>query len=230
MKISISSILKPLKLKILLGFLPFLLLYSACQKIKIHNKPIVFDEHRIELSLQYMRERHGIIQKTPSIVPKIIVIHWTAIPSLEKSFEIFKDSELPSTRSGILAAGRLNVSAQYLVDQEGRIYQLLPDTVFARHVIGLNYCSIGIENVGNGTDMPLTEAQLKSNISLIEHLQEKYPVEYLIGHYEYKKFIGHRLWKEKDPDYLTEKTDPGETFMVKLRESLKERALKGPPS
>ncbi len=45
----------------------------------------------------------------------------------------------------------------------------MPENYMARHVIGLNYYSIGIENVGgkNNRKEDLTKAQLESNIKLI---------------------------------------------------------------
>ena len=42
----------------------------------------------------------------------------------------------------------LNVSSHYLVDRDGTIYQLTPETILNRHAIGVNWCSIGIENIG----------------------------------------------------------------------------------
>ena len=57
----------------------------------------------------------------------------------------------------------------------------------ARHVIGLNYSSIGVENVGgkgNKVD-DLTKAQRQANLDLIRYLRYKYPsMQYLIGHNE----------------------------------------------
>jgi N-acetylmuramoyl-L-alanine amidase len=191
-------------------------------------KPIIFDSVRSQLSLQYLQQRHGLTQSQPTIKPVMIVLHWTAIPSLEKTFDVFNRSTLPVARKQIASASALNVSSQYLVDRDGTIFQLLPDTVFARHVIGLNYCAIGVENVG-GNDNPLTEAQLEANEQLIRYLKTKYAIEYVIGHYEYKQFIGTPLWRESDPEYLTEKTDPGISFMKKIRERIKDLNIKGAP-
>jgi len=112
------------------------------------------------------------------------------------------------------------------VDRDGVIFRQLPETAFARHTIGLNYCAIGVENVG-GSNAPLTEAQLEANVALIRYLKKKYNIEYVIGHHEYKSFIGHPLWKEKDPNYLTNKTDPGDEFMNKVRERIKDLNIMG---
>lgn len=186
----------------------------------------MFDEKRETLSLDYLRERYGMVQKDATITPKMVVVHWTAIDSFETSFNVFNKPELPSSREKISSASTLNVSAHYLIDRDGTIYQLLPNTTFARHVIGLNHSAIGIENVGNGSTLPLTDKQLKSNIALIKSLSKRFPLEYVIGHYEYKLFIGHPLWKEVDPGYLTQKTDPGESFINNVRNSLSGLKLK----
>jgi N-acetylmuramoyl-L-alanine amidase len=157
------------------------------------------------------------------------VLHWTAIPTLEGSLEAFQPERLPSARGDIQEAGALNVSAHYLVDRDGTIYQLLPDTVMARHTIGLNHCAIGIENVGGTTETPLTKEQLRANTRLVRSLAKTYPIEYLIGHYEYTAFDGHPLWLEKDSGYRTTKTDPGEAFMNEVRSNLKGLSFKPIP-
>jgi N-acetylmuramoyl-L-alanine amidase len=195
---------------------------------KIIQKPIMFDNERKQLSLDYLKDRYGLVQVEPTIIPKMVVVHWTVIPTFEATFNTFNTATLPNARNGIKSAGALNVSSQYSIDRDGTIYQLMPDTLMARHVIGLNHCAIGIENVGGTKDTPMTAAQLKANIELIRMLNEKYDLEYVIGHHEYKTFIGHEFWKEKDPDYLTVKTDPGDKFMNDIRESIKDLGLKGP--
>jgi N-acetylmuramoyl-L-alanine amidase len=205
-----------IKLKIL--FLVLALIMLSCSSVVIVDKPIIFDKEREQLSLEYLKNRYGLIQETPTIEPKMIVVHWTAIPSLTESFDAFKDSKLPNWRPDIANASALNVSAQFLIDQDGTIYRLLPETTMARHVIGLNYIAIGIENVGGTKNTPLTKKQLKANIELIKLLKERYPdIEYVIGHFEYTNFEGHELWLEKDNDYRTEKTDPGVDFINTIR-------------
>jgi len=198
-----------------------LLLFSSyASAIEIVQKPINFTDHRKVLTLDYIKKHYGLTPKDISIIPKIIVIHYTAIPTLQGSFEAFNNEELPSSRTDISGKdASANVSVPYLIDKDGTIYQLMPDNWMGRHVIGLNYSSIGIENVGKlGT---LTEAQSKANIALIKHLQAKYPtLEYLIGHSEYRCFENHPLWLEKDKGYRTEKEDPGHTFMQGIQKRI----------
>ncbi|MFD1757166.1 N-acetylmuramoyl-L-alanine amidase [Rufibacter sediminis] len=158
----------------------------------------------------------------------MIVLHWTGSHTVEQGFDTMNPALLPGRRQAIAGASVLNVAAQFLVDRDGTIFRQLPDTAFARHVIGLNYCAIGIENVGSD-DAPLTKAQLKANEALIRHLKQKYPIEYVIGHYEYKDFAAHALWKEADSSYRTVKTDPGKSFMRKIRKRTEDLQLKGSP-
>ncbi len=204
------------------AFLIFLMgvLAFSCKGLKIHDKPIVFNDEREKLTLEYIKDHYDIVAENSTIVPKLIVVHWTAIPTLEGSFEAFNNPKLPSWRPDLKNASALNVSIQFLIDRDGTVYRLMPETTMARHVIGLNYNAIGIENVGGTNGTPLTEEQLKANIKLVSYLKKKYPnIDYLIGHHEYTLFENHPLWKEKDKLYRTIKYDPGDKFMKELREN-----------
>lgn len=195
----------------------------------IVDKPIVFNKERSQMTLDYLSDRYGLQQDIPSITPKIIVLHWTAIPTFEKSYEAFEQPRLPNWRPDIENVSGLNVSSQFLVDQDGTIYRLMPETTMARHVIGLNHCAIGIENVGGTDQVPLTKKQRDSNIWLVKYLKSKYDIDYLIGHYEYTYFEGHELWLEKDEGYRTEKTDPGKEFLAKVKKATKDLNFKPTP-
>ncbi len=185
----------------------------------IVDKPILFGPEREALTKEYIQKHYGIKNPDIYITPKIIVIHYTAIDDLERSFRAFYPRILPGFRSDISAASALNVSAHFLVDRDGRVYRLMDERIMARHVIGLNLYAIGIENVGGAEGKEdLTPEQLRANIELVSYLLKKYPgIEYLIGHYEYTRFEKSHLWLEKDPGYRTVKKDPGERFMKSLR-------------
>ena len=206
------------------------LIFLSCSASKvIVDKPIVFNEERAELTRTYLLERYGLEQESPAISPKMIVLHWTVIPTLEEAFEAFDPATLPNWRPDIENVSGLNVSSQFMVDRDGTIYSLMPETNMARHVIGLNHCAIGVENIGGTKELPLTKAQLKANIWLVEYISNKYPIEYLIGHYEYTNFVNHPLWLEKDETYRTVKTDPGKDFMEKVRKATKNLNFKPVP-
>jgi beta-N-acetylhexosaminidase len=198
-------------------------------KNKIIYKPIIFKTKRKNLTKAYIKKHYEIDAKDIKIVPKIILLHWTAVPNFEDSFKRLYPQELFSDRKDISSASALNVSAHFLIDRDGKIYQLMEDNFMARHVIGLNYNSIGIENVGGESNKieDLTQAQVLSNIELIKYLKKKYPtIEYLLGHYEYRDMENNMLWLEKDKNYRTKKVDPGEKFMGEVRIGVRELKLK----
>ncbi|MDX1678749.1 peptidoglycan recognition family protein, partial [Arsukibacterium sp.] len=176
---------------ILLCLIGIAALLSAAQAMPddllIIQKPIVFDDKRKALTLEYMQQRYGLIQQEPTIVPRMVVVHWTVIPTFEQTFAAFNPPELPAARAGIRTGGALNVSSQFVIDRDGTIYQLMPETTMARHTIGLNYTAIGIENVADGNGLPMTDAQLTANTRLIKYLAQKYPIEYVLGHSEYHR-------------------------------------------
>ncbi len=208
----------------------FVFIFLSCTSTKkILEKPITFDEEREQLTLAYLSDRYGLERDTPTIEPKMIVLHWTVIPTLSKSYKAFENARLPNWRPDIKEVSGLNVSSHFLVDRDGTIYRIMPETTMARHVIGLNHAAIGIENVGGTEELPLTNEQLKSNIWLVKYLKEKYDIDYLIGHYEYTNFVGHELWLEKDDNYRTEKTDPGKDFMENVRQATKNLNFKPVP-
>lgn len=185
--------------------------------LEIKQMPIEFSQNRINLSKDYIKNSYGIKVENINIVPKMIVIHHTAVDDLKESFDRFYPEILLTDRKDIQKAGKLNVSAHFLVDFDGTIYSLMPENYMARHVIGLNLSSIGIENVG-GNKRVLTNEQLEANIKLVEYLKEKYKtIEYLIGHYEYTKFENSSLFLERNKEYRTIKQDPSIDFMEKLR-------------
>ncbi len=186
--------------------------------IEIKQTPITFTKYRVGLTKEYIKSHYNICSEDIKIVPKIVVIHHTAIDDYRKSLGRFVDEKLPGDRPDISNGGSVNVSTHFMVEKDGTIHQLMPLEFMARHTIGLNYNSIGIENVGgeNSKDN-LTDAQLKANIELIKYLGHKYEsIKYIIGHYEYQCFEGEDLWLEVDDGYRTKKDDPSKRFMDEL--------------
>jgi len=205
---------------------------NSPQTLKIVDKPIDFGQERIALTKAYIKQHYGTRVNNIRITPKIIVLHWTAEMSFDKSFKRLQPQRLLSDRKDIAKASALNVSAQFLVARDGTIYRLMPENWMARHVIGLNYSSIGVENVGGKGNKAgdLTPAQVRSNIALVRYLKAKYPtIKYLIGHLEYRRMESTPLWLEKDKGYRTVKADPGKKFMSEVRSQVKDLHLKMPP-
>ncbi len=201
--------------------------------ITINERPIDFGAKRIALTKDYIKEHYGLKVNDITIEPRVIVLHWTAVMDSDDAFERLKGETLFSDRNDIANAGLLNVSAHFMVDRDGTIYRLMPETWMARHVIGLNYASIGIENIGgeNNIKEDLTPAQVRANIALVRYLATKYPsISYLIGHHEYRAMESTPLWLERDAGYRTQKRDPGDTFVSQVRRGVEALGLQSAPT
>jgi len=205
-----------------------ILVSQKSKDIEIIEKPIVYNQERTKLSVEYLKERHGIIQTKPTITPKIIVLHYTAGGTIKTNFNYFNNIQIENARKINKDQSLLNVSAHYLIDRDGTIYHLVDDNLLARHTIGLNYCSIGVENIGSKKE-PLTDKQVIANANLIRHLCKKHKIEYVIGHSEYIKFRKTKLWKETNPNYFTYKEDPGNQFLMNVRKLIVDLNLKSKP-
>jgi N-acetyl-anhydromuramyl-L-alanine amidase AmpD len=196
--------------------------------IQIIQLPINYSKERIKLSIEYLKIRHGITQTSPTITPIIIVLHYTDGGTIKSIHNYFNSATIEDSRSLNKKVSALNVGSQFLIDRDGKIYQLMPDNFLARHAIGINYCAIGVENIG-GDNNPLTQAQVIANAKLVRHLSKKYKIEYLVGHSEYTVFKNTPIWKETDPKYITYKSDPGKKFMEGVRALTKDLGLKAKP-
>ena len=230
--ISVEEIVNTIFEQVQNGSIPMSRITESNQRIKnlhtknsIIQKPILFSQKRTEMTKEYIKTHYGLKVRDITIEPKMIVLHWTAVMDFDECFKRLNGEELYSDRGDIASASALNVSAHFLVARNGTIYQLMPDNWMARHVIGLNYSTIGVENVGgegNSKD-DLTDAQVQANINLVNYLKAKYPsIKYLIGHHEYREYENSPLWLEKDDGYRTIKADPGDRFMNAVRAGVNE--------
>lgn len=206
---------------------------------------MALDAPRLELTREYFRiHAPGLDLRAPfEMQPKVVVVHFTAVPTLAGTLKVFRAETISSGRTLVAANGRLNVGIQFVVDRDGKVYRLFSETAMVRHVIGLNHVAIGIENIGSedispaqlqgrigndGNGLQLTPAQLSANVALIRGLKQRHPgIEWVIGHQEYRDFEhprhpGRSLFVEAIAGYRTEKSDPGQRFMAELRKRLKD--------
>lgn len=186
----------------------------------------IFDAERIELTVDYSRHHYDVATAAMND-PQMIVVHYVTIPTLQRSMDFFRPSRIDhNIRRDIASGGEVNVSAHYLVDRDGTLYQLAGEDLLCRHIIGFNHSAIGIENVAFDAD-DLTKAQLEANAALISRIVQRHPsIRYLLGHHEYRdRSLPHyRLYREVDTTYrFTDKVDPGSVFMDQLRMLLDQR-------
>jgi N-acetylmuramoyl-L-alanine amidase len=182
----------------------------------------VLSPKKLELTAEYCKEHYG-LPGYKLDTPRIVVVHYTAIDDLKATLNLFKKDLIHQSRDYIKDFSSLNVGIHYVVDKDGKIYHLTPDTIVARHLIGFNHVSLGIENIA-ADSTGLTTAQIESNAKLIGFLANKYPtIEYMIGHHEYnnKDLPHYKYFRSLNPAYKPYgKIDPGDPFMTKLRNRL----------
>ncbi len=188
-------------------------------KPPIVEKYLPWSEYREQLTREYAELHYGM--SITRIEPQAVVVHWTAGDTWESAYYTFYDE----TRSD--GSGTVNVSSQFIVDRDGTIYQLMPENYLARHIIGYNWCSVGIENVGGvGGAENLTYEQLCANINLIRYLRAKYPdIKYVFGHYQQNEARESGLYIEKVSGYRSFKSDPGKIFMSDLKDNLQDEGF-----
>ncbi|UPY79159.1 peptidoglycan recognition protein family protein [Leptospira weilii] len=142
-----------------------------------------------------------------SIRPDCIVLHYTAIPDYQKTLEILE---------------KRNLSATFLADKDGKVYQLLDSILdVAAAAAGTNSNCFQVEIVGKDTEALLANReQTKAVARLVKELSEKYKipltnerVESLRGIYSHtqakKKWGGSIYLDGKD-------FDPGEPYMKEV--------------
>ncbi|HEY1547390.1 MAG TPA: peptidoglycan recognition family protein [Kofleriaceae bacterium] len=193
----------------------------------IVDAPMAWSDERARLTLDY-RRRHSDPAATDLVIePRVIVLHYTGGGSAAATRAYFDQPRIEASRALLASAGAVNVSAHFLVDRDGTIYRLQPETRFARHCIGLDHIAIGIENVGDEATWPLTDAQVDADAALVRDLAVRFPITHLLGHYEVMRFRSNPDFVERDPAYRNSKPDPGERFMARVRAKLGDLKLAG---
>lgn len=198
---------------------------DAAAPLAIVDAPLPWSEERERLTLAYRRLHSDRDAADVTIEPRVIVLHYTGGNSAEGTRNYFAKPRIEGARAQLAKAGAVNVSAHFVVDRDGTIYRLQPETRFARHCIGLNHVAIGVENVGDDKRWPLTDAQVAANVALVRDLARRFPITHLLGHHEVMGFRDHAYYVELDASYRNTKPDPGARFMQRVRAELTDLAL-----
>ncbi len=100
----------------------------------------------------------------------MVVLHFTDGPSARSAINHFRQQSS-------------QVSAHYIIDRNGDIYQMVRDSDKAWHAKGANPRSIGIEHVAL-PDQGMSDDQEKSSVALIKWLIASYsiPTSNILGH------------------------------------------------
>jgi hypothetical protein len=155
----------------------------------IIQRPIPFGAKRKREMAAYAQRHYG-FRDYRLRNPKVIVEHYTVTPTFQSTWNTFAPDrpdpelhELPATCS------------HFVVDRDGRIYQLVPVSIMCRHTVGLNWTSIGIEHVGYSDGEILgNRRQLAASLRLTRWLRCRFgiTVKNVIGHSESLSSPYHR--------------------------------------
>jgi N-acetyl-anhydromuramyl-L-alanine amidase AmpD len=144
---------------------------------------IPFGPQRKAQMAAYSLRHYGV--DTWRMKPKVIVLHFTASSSYPGVHAEFA-SDAPNLGE------EPGVCAQYVIDQDGTVYEQVTPTIQCRHTIGLDDIAIGIENVQiTGPDAHWADqqilrrpAQIRADLLLVKWLQAIYhiPTRNITGH------------------------------------------------
>ena len=150
-------------------------------KPPIVAKPIPFGAARRAETAAYARRHYG-IDTWRLTHPHVIVEHYTANESLSATWNTFaSDAPDPELHE------RPGTCAHFVIDRDGRIYQLVPLTVICRHTVGLNWTAIGIEHVGTSdAEILRNRKQMAASLQLTLWLMHRFGISLanVIGHNE----------------------------------------------
>jgi len=125
--------------------------------------------------------------------PKVIVLHHTSGAEWESAWYTFANNTAYAPRPG-MKPEKPGVSAHFIVDKDGTIYQCLPLTVRGRHAIGMNWTSFGIEFVQEGVagkdgrwmdrQILARKKQIAAGLALVRYLQDRFGIKKadVVGH------------------------------------------------
>jgi hypothetical protein len=147
----------------------------------IVKDPIPFGAAREQQMRAYALEHYG-IDSYKLVHPHLIIWHYTESATFQSVWNTFA-ADVPDVTYHELP----QVCAHFVVDTNGTIHQLVSLDIMCRQVVGLNYTSIGIENVGFSDGGVIGDkAQFDASLALTRWLRCRYaiPVSGVIGHNE----------------------------------------------
>ncbi len=162
-------------------------------KIKKHHIP--YGSTRKHQMAAYSKRHYG-EREWRLEEPSGIVEHYTASATAGPALSTFENNR-PDVEYGELPG----VCAQYLIDRDGTILELVPTDIRCRHTVGLNHRTIGIEHVGQSDSDVVGRPQvLKASLALTSWLRCAYAIERsnVIGHNE---SLDSPLYEEHDPRF-----------------------------
>ena len=100
--------------------------------------------------------------------PEMIILHHTVTPTVQSAI------------NGLMGRG---LSYHYIIDKNGKVFEMVDPHQVAEHALGYNRDTIGISFVGGGKFGPANELQIKASIRLIQELKREFRnLDTITGH------------------------------------------------
>jgi N-acetylmuramoyl-L-alanine amidase len=147
----------------------------------IHQWPIPFGAARKREMAAYSKRHYG-TRSFRLVHPKVIVEHISEAPTAQADYNTFAP-DVPDVEFH----EKPNVCAHFVVNGQGRIYQMVSLALRCRHTVGLNYTAIGIEHTGfSDGDLLGDRRQLRASLRLTRYLRCRFHIALrnVIGHNE----------------------------------------------
>lgn len=192
---------------------------TSAPRPPITVKLIPFGDTRKAQMADYSR-RHYHQHTWKLTAPKAIVLHHTAGANWQSAWWTFANNTAYASIPG--HPEKPGVSAHFIIAKNGTIYQCVPLSVRARHAIGMNWSSIGIEFVQEGRSgkdghwmdrqILARPAQANAGLRLVRYLQARFGIKTsdVVGH---ATANGSRYFKE----YMGIKNAAGDWFAPEVR-------------
>ncbi|MCX6393792.1 MAG: peptidoglycan recognition family protein [Solirubrobacterales bacterium] len=146
----------------------------------INHRWIPYGHKRKSEMAAYAKRHYG--TRSNVLHPRVLVEHWTQSTTASPVFDEFR-SDTPDIELHELPG----LCSHFIVDTNGRIYQLVPLGVMCRHTVGLNDRAIGVENVGmSDSGVMNNTAQRTATVRLARFLRCRFNIQVrdIIGHSE----------------------------------------------
>ncbi len=164
---------------------------TTVTKPPVVKKYIALDAGRKQQMTGYSRHHYGAKQASYVLSdPRAVVLHHTAGADVMSAWNTF-NANTAYVINGVKE--KPGVSAQFIIAKDGTIYQLMPLNYRARHCIGMNYVSFGIEfcqesagHSGHWMDQQILNRpkQMGAGLKLVRWLQAHYGIKTgdVVGH------------------------------------------------
>jgi N-acetylmuramoyl-L-alanine amidase len=185
----------------------------------IVKKLIAFGDTRKAQMARYS-QRHYHQHTWKLTAPKAIVLHHTAGAHWQSAWYTFNGNAAYASIPG--QPEKPGVSAHFIIGKDGTIYQCVPLSVRARHAIGMNWKSIGIEFVqegrsgknGHWMDQQILNRtkQVRAGLRLVRYLKLRYGITS-------RNVIGHAMANSSPyfKDYTGIKNAAGDWFAAEVK-------------